>query len=89
MLLQIGNDSMKWYSMKKHVPPTGQDLLLRLMKGGEEESLYEVYSIGRLEMYGTDNSDVKLWDVDKIDHRDLIPGFYVSHFALIDPVEVE
>jgi len=79
---------MKWFSIKKFKPPTSTEMLVRMERLSGHYS-FERYVIASLEMYHEDNTKMNDWILAYDLHTDLDLGLYsVTHFALIDPVEL-
>ena len=76
---------MKWYSIKKYIPPTCAETLIRAIHDDD----YERYFIASLEIY--DDRDLLInWDMANGAIHDIDFSTYkVTHFAVIDPVQIE
>lgn len=80
---------MKWYSIKKFTPPTSQDLILRIVKNPDSYT-YERYIIASCELLYDDMSNVSWWELSNGCQIDIeLHDYYVTHFAIIDPIEIE
>ena len=82
---------MKWLSIKKFVPPTGQELLIRIQKNKEAQFMYEKYLIGTLESYGksVNINNIQFWHLSNNSINSDYDDFHVTHFASLDAVEIE
>jgi len=80
---------MKWFSTKEYLPPNGVDLLLRIERRPEHDYIYERYIIASLEHYTDDIQNTARWELSNGAYMDISMAEYrVTHFALIDPVEI-
>ncbi len=85
---------MKWFSIKKFSPPTGQYVFIRAVawvKFSEENQMnYDYYSCAKAECLNK-MEDILNWEFTYIDSElhDLLSEYKVTHFAMIDPIEIE
>lgn len=76
---------MKWYSVKKYIPQTSIELLIRAVSIEE----YERYFIASTELID-DLGLLANWYMANGAHHDIeLHKYRVTHFAIIDPVEIE
>jgi len=77
---------MKWYSIKKYRPPTGNFIFIRIELGSGQ---YDRNIVAMCE----DLNEVKnaaAWEVMANDALDIDLSLYkVTHFCIPDPVEIE
>ena len=74
---------MKWHCIKKYIPQTGTEMLIRATCIEE----YERYFIASLELHD-DRELLVNWDMANGAHHDLIFEKYtVTHFCPLSPVE--
>lgn len=78
---------MKWLSIKKFTPPSCTNLFIRAVKS---DSQYDRHFVGMIEEF-LQIKDLRSWemangqeliDINPIDYK-------VTHFAIIDSVEIE
>lgn len=77
---------MKWLSIKKFRPPTGQDLILRIERKIGCDYIYDRYIIASLESLGNHLNNPSSW---YLSNGALYDDYSVTHFAIIDAVEKE
>lgn len=74
---------MKWYCIKKYMPQTGSDMLIRSYCIEQ----YERYFIASLELHDSREKLVN-WNMANGAHHDIdIEKYHVTHFCPIDPAE--
>ncbi len=79
---------MKWFSIKDYVPPTGNDLLLRILKRPNDPNIYERYIIASIECLYEDIESLSDWELANGAYVDItMENYVITHFAVIDPVE--
>jgi Bacterial RNA polymerase, alpha chain C terminal domain len=77
---------MKWYSTKKYKPPTSQEVLIRIIVDEEETDLIS------MAWYW---NNCWHWGEDYVCYSDPdektteIIGYKVTHFCILDPIELE
>lgn len=74
---------MQWYSIKKYLPPACSDVLIRAT-GGE----YDLYFIGMIENFNQ-ISYLNEWVLKGSNDYINLMDYKVTHFAIIDPIEIE
>jgi len=80
---------MKWFSIKTFTPPTGQDLLLRIEKKAQYSCRYERYIIASMETIEDDLDSILNWEPSNGVSFDIkLEEYNVTHFSIIDPVEM-
>lgn len=77
---------MKWLSIKKFLPPTGQDLILRIERKPGCDYIYDRYIIASLEALLDELDNPSSW---YLSNGALYDDYIVTHFAIIDAVEKE
>ncbi|HLX54200.1 MAG TPA: hypothetical protein VKR58_09670 [Aquella sp.] len=80
---------MKWYSVKKYTPPSDCTYIIRVELPSSNIN-YEQYLIANREVLGEVDS-LSSWIVHDIalDSSEQWQEYKVTHFAIIDPVEIE
>jgi hypothetical protein len=74
---------MKWHCIKKYVPQTGVEMLIRTNHLHD----YERYFIATLELHDSRNLLVS-WDMANGAHHDInFEEYTVTHFCPLSPVE--
>lgn len=74
---------MKWYCIKKYIPQTGAEMLIRSICIEE----YERYFIASLELHDS-REELVNWIVSNGAHHDLdFSKYSVTHFCPLSPVE--
>lgn len=72
---------MKWYSVKKYIPATYNEVICRVTDNdGGEQILSAYYSHRRKEWYFNSRPTISV----KKKHQ-----YTVTHFSVIDPIEIE
>lgn len=81
---------MKWYSVKKYKPPACNEVLIRIEKKSGQAFIYDRYLTGSFEDYSQNITNPWNWALVCFDEKLIDLDIYeVTHFAIIEPVEVE
>lgn len=79
---------MKWYSLNKHITPTCTDLFIRATTKSSGY-LYDRYFVGMIENIEGARK-LKNWEMANSQiYRIITEDYEVTHFCIIDPVEIE
>ncbi len=77
---------MKWYSIRKYKPTSGNEMLIRIEK---DTGSYDRYLVASCEDYDT-KYDPTTWTLSNGQTIDIdLSEYTVTHFAIIDPVLIE
>ncbi len=82
---------MKWLSLNRYIPPSCENVFIRaVLTTSNEEHIYDRFFVARIEDF-REIYNLEKWEMaNGQDLIDIEPDMYVvTHFALIDPIEVE
>lgn len=73
---------MKWYDINNYKPPTGTELLLRI-----ENDIWERYITASCEDLQS-RCELKTWEFSGALYDFDLNDYKITHFSILDPVEI-